>query len=104
MTQVSGIEKRLSERAESELRQHVNNAIEEVMGFLRTATKSIYIDVEQLAGKNQSPSASQLLRAIGDAIVADKLPGAINQHITDFMVKVDSLQEQVNELRETVRS
>jgi hypothetical protein len=100
--QINGIEERLKERAETELRQNVQNAIEEVMSFLRSASKNIYIDVEKICVKNQSPSASQLLRAIGDAIVEDKLPSAVNKAIAEFMDRVDSLQGQVDELRQSV--
>jgi len=99
MSDIETLDQRIREGAQEKLRQRIKQAQEPIFHLLRWSSAN----VERLYciknGETVPADPRFVLKALTDHLFAENVAVEERVAIEDFMQRVESLQEQVNELR-----
>lgn len=103
MSDVKQIDERIRERARQELFDEVTHVAEKLRNYLRIGhSLSLYPNDKPSAEAMAKLTCSEALTTIRDRIVDHYSERREQAAVDDFVKKVDSLQEQISELQESV--
>ena len=101
---IETIEEKLSKRAQKRLQDETTNAERAYFRQITDSNVALWCDMtaEELFRGNGKLSAGTLLERIGSKIREQFLERYEQQERNEFMKKIENLQEQVDELRDSI--